>query len=77
VGAVPVRDNIKIIILIGKIKRGPLRARSRFRYDVDSLNFRALDKFLVIAVPDTFGQLNSMPNLFMLGNRGDSEGMAS
>jgi hypothetical protein len=29
-----------------------------------------------IAVPDTFAQLNPMPNLFMLGNRGEGEGMA-
>ncbi len=39
--------------------------------------FLLLDKFQIIAVPDTFAQLNPMPNLFMLGNRGDGEGMAS
>jgi hypothetical protein len=49
----------------------------KFRYDADSLNFWLLDKLLVIAVPDTFAQLNPMPNLFMLGHQAEGEGMAS
>jgi hypothetical protein len=40
-------------------------------------SFQGLDKSRIIAVPDTFAQFNPMPNLFMLGNRGDGEGMAS
>jgi hypothetical protein len=47
------------------------------RYGLDMGGFWRGDKCQIIAVLDTFDQLNPMPNLFMLGNRGDGEGMAS
>lgn len=47
------------------------------RYDLDMGSFGSLDNSRMIGVLDTFAQLNPMANLFMLGYRGDGEGMAS
>ncbi len=59
-------------------KNGAYRRKGeKCRYDLDMGGFQGLDKSLVIVVPDTFTQLNPITNLFMLGNRGDAEGMAS
>jgi hypothetical protein len=44
--------------------------------DLDMESFWLGDKFLVIAVPDTFIWLNSNLNLFMLGKETGSERMA-
>ena len=44
---------------------------------VDIEGFWLGDKFRIRAVPDTFAQLNPMPNPFMLRNRGEGVGMAS
>jgi hypothetical protein len=46
-------------------------------YGLDMEGFWLRDKCRIIAVLDTFAQLNPTPNLSMLVHRGDGEGMAS